>query len=281
MSKELLRQIVINLRHQLEILENSNEDAIQKLEDCFQESYEALKELKELFSETPSRTMEDEIYFFKRTKPYVLSKVITYSELYRLEVKKPINSNKVVLKYYKTYIDKLQGYIDSKIEFYNYYRMDSKFLDEQYFTRRETDLRLYPDAAYFCTDTEFTTSHDTVLATLMAYESIIVYVKQEMSSLNRDQYTTAENSMSTLNWTANKSDLVELIYAIQGTNAINNGNATLKEIASFFNLSFNVKIADYSRVYFDLQARSQKTKFIDMLKETLENKIEKSLNTRK
>ncbi|MCR8666248.1 RteC domain-containing protein [Aestuariibaculum sp. M13] len=281
MSKKLLKQIVLDLRQELEIIENFNDDTIQKLENCFKVSYEALQELKELFIDTPSWSMEDEIYFFKKTKPYVLSKVITNSELYRLEVKKPINSNKVVLKYYKSYIDKLQNYIDSKIEFYNYYRMDSKFLDEQYFTRKETDLRLYPDAAYFCTDAEFSTSHDTVLATLMAYESIILNVKQEMSVLNKEQYSTAENSMSTLNWTANKSDLVELIYAIQGTNAINNGNATLKEIASFFNLSFNVKIDDYSRVYFDLQARSQKTKFIDMLKETLENKIEKSLNTRK
>ncbi|AUS05949.1 RteC domain-containing protein [Pseudotamlana carrageenivorans] len=281
MELTIYKTITNLLNQKLEDIDQSNDDTIQKLERSYSVSYKALKELKQHYSNSNLLNQQKEIEFFKHIKPYVLSKVITFSQLYNLENRKPTISDKAILKYYKSYIVGLQDYIDSNISFYNYYRTESSMYDQQYFTRSEIDLKLYPEAAYFCTDNNFSTSHDTILATIMANEEIIMYVKQEMTNYSQQVLNSHKGFNNNLKWTATKSDLVELLYALHSSNAINNGNVTLKELATFLKEAFSLKLDDYSRVYYELQSRTQKTKFIDNLKETLENRIENSLETRR
>ncbi len=52
-------------------------------------------------------------------------------------------------------------------------------------------------------------------------------------------------------WTSSKLDLVELIYALQATEAINHGDADLKEIQEAFELIFKFKVDDLYRSFQD------------------------------
>ncbi|MFH4967472.1 RteC domain-containing protein [Gaetbulibacter sp. M240] len=277
MPLDQCNEILIALKEKLKSIDESDSENLKKIHSSYKVSLQALLQIKTIFKNSKWPDINDEINFFKTVKPMVLSKVVIFAKLHNIEIRKPNAADKVVKKYYCRIMGKLQEYIDSNIEFYNYYRTSSSRYDMHYFTRSEIDLMLNPDAAYFCTDTEFSTSHDTILATLMAFDDIILYLRRKVRGIERHNFRSKNPGVPHFEWTAHKSDLVELIYALQASNAVNNGNATLKDLMLLFNEAFDVKIEDYSRVFYDLQARNHKTKFLDYLKESLEIKIDKNL----
>lgn len=55
---------------------------------------------------------------------------------------------------------------------------------------------------------------------------------------------------------------MELIYALFGTKAINNGQIEIKEIAETFEIMFNIKLGDYCRTFQEIKRRKlSNTKF--------------------
>ncbi|MCB9223182.1 MAG: RteC domain-containing protein [Crocinitomicaceae bacterium] len=78
-----------------------------------------------------------------------------------------------------------------------------------------------------------------------------------------------------MKWTANKLDLVELIYALQASGALNYGEAELKDICSSFEQIFQIKVGDLYRSFHDISNRKkQQVKFVGKLEEKLIQKIE-------
>lgn len=80
---------------------------------------------------------------------------------------------------------------------------------------------------------------------------------------------------SRLFWTANKTDLIELIYALQSSGAINSGTADIKEMATACELLFNIDLGDYYRTYLEIRSRkTNQTKFLDKMKDSLVTRME-------
>lgn len=85
------------------------------------------------------------------------------------------------------------------------------------------------------------------------------------------------NHTSKLFWTGNKTELIELIYALHSSGAINSGTADIKEMASLFEQVFNVDLGNYYHTFIEIRARKgSKTKFLDRLQETLLKRFEES-----
>lgn len=178
-------------------------------------------------------------------------------------------------------LDKLQYYFNDSLEFYEYYRRNSTFLDEQYFLRGKADIRLYPETFHFFSDGKFSTSHDGAVARILAHDMIIIYLKTEIERI-RSKKTVEYNTNvalnpSTLCWSGSKTDLIELIYALHGSGVINNGDADIKELASMYETMFNIQLGDYYRSFLEIRQRKiHLTKFIDRLKESLLKRMEES-----
>jgi hypothetical protein len=123
----------------------------------------------------------------------------------------------------------------------------------------------------------FFTSHDTTVANIMAHDLLIVYLKKEIDKLensNMDVNVAVLQNQSKLFWTGNKTDLIELIYALHASGAINSGTADIKEVASICEQMFNINLGDYYRTFLEIRLRKiNQTKFIDKLKEALVNKM--------
>ena len=84
----------------------------------------------------------------------------------------------------------------------------------------------------------------------------------------------AFKKQSKLFWTGNKTDLIELIYALHSSGAVNSGTADIKEMASACEQMFNIDLGDYYRTFLEIRSRKMnQTKFIDKLKNSLENKM--------
>lgn len=57
---------------------------------------------------------------------------------------------------------------------------------------------------------------------------------------------------------------------MQTEGVFNNGNADLKEIASYFEKILNIDLGQFNRVFLEIRIRkSSQTKFLDSLKEAL------------
>ena len=160
---------------------------------------------------------------------------------------------------------------------YHYYRRGDTFLDEHYFLRGKSDIRLFSDSFYFYTDEEFSTSHDCSVATIIAYDLLMIHLKKEIDKLENNsnhislQYLQKQSKMT---WTSQKVSLIELIYAIHSTDVINNGNVDIKEIACIVEQIFKIDLGDYYRAFLEIRMRKKgRTKFLDSLKESLEKRM--------
>lgn len=273
-----IEKIVKELDYNLDFLEKETEGVLEKAEESIRITKRALEQIRILFLRKKLIPKNEEIGFFKSIKPYVFSKLIYYVKLFSIESKRPRSSNKSQVKYFNNHIDRLQNYFNDNLEFYHYFRRGATFLDEEYFIRGKADIRLFPDSLSFFADDKFSSSHDTTVATIMAYDMLIIYLKREIDKLeNNNSMETNFNAFkkqSKLFWTGNKTDLIELIYALHSSGSVNSGTADIKEMASACEQMFNIDLGDYYRTFLEIRSRKiNQTKFIDKLKQSLENKM--------
>jgi hypothetical protein len=252
------------------------EASINELEidvDCFILRIEAvidiilksLSEIKEYVLKRGFKNIDEEIHFFKYQKPAIVSKLIYYNAIYKIETKKPYGA-KPIKKYLNDELRKLKRYFDNNLEFYKYYRTNNSFIDEKLFVRGKCDIKLSLDTFYFEADHRFSTSHDYKVAKIIAYDLIQVYLEDQLN--NNNQKRVSNNS--SLNWTGSKTALTELIYALHSKGVFDNGNADIKVIAKTFELAFNINLSDFYHTYLELKSRKMnRTKFLDSLRDAL------------
>ncbi|GGD45797.1 hypothetical protein GCM10011514_07240 [Emticicia aquatilis] len=95
-----------------------------------------LKKLKVHIQNNPFKNIEEEISFFKTTKPKFLSQLIFHVECYHIEFKKPPINNELIKEYYLKEIKKIYRFIKDNDEIYNYLRSEGNAFDQQFFVRR-------------------------------------------------------------------------------------------------------------------------------------------------
>ena len=176
----------------IDILEFEEVDILVRAEKGIKIIKEVLNKTRNSVVNRSFKSKQKEIHFFKVVKPKVFSKLIYYVKLFNIESKRPRGSNKSQIKYFNSHIERLQIYFNDNLEFYHYYRRNATSLDEQYFLRGKADIRLYPDTFHFFSDEQFSTSHDCTVATILAYDMLIVHLK----TVWRQQFHLLENSQS-------------------------------------------------------------------------------------
>ncbi len=87
-----------------------------------------------------------------------------------------------------------------------------------------------------------------------------------------------QSNSASAEWTGYTTELIELGYALQASDRINNGNANIKTIMELLGKTFNTQIKDYYHVYHNMKYRSgDQTNFLDELKSRLMKKIKDDL----
>ncbi|MCW4451179.1 RteC domain-containing protein [Kaistella sp. BT6-1-3] len=167
-----------------------------------------LEEIKKYIKKNGFKDDEEEILFFKQLKPQLVSKLIYFNSIYKIETKRPRGGDKTIKKYLNVELSKIKRYFDANLEFYKYYRTNSTHLDNKFFLRGKHDIKLSLDTYYFEADHNFTTSHDYKVAKIIANDLIQVYLEDQLS--NNNQRKLFETTP--LNWTGSKTSLIELIY---------------------------------------------------------------------
>lgn len=110
---------------------------------------------------------------------------------------------------------------------------------------------------------------------LWLIEEIKYYRRLQSPEFLQDiAYANTGDSNQKLTWTASKTDLVELLYGIFYTSALNNGTLNLKQIATFLETTFDISIGDFYRTYLQMRIRKNRTAFLNRMKKVLEEKMD-------
>jgi hypothetical protein len=221
----------------------------------------------------------DEIHFFKNIKPHIHADFIFYNSQLKFEINKPNTTNSILKNYLKNELKKLEFKKRKNLDFYRYYKQKNDFLDHIYFLRENKQLEIFDTELEIYLATDFYTSHDTLAAQVIAYDVLTNFYKQEINKLKSVSSgkfdDTNKINKNPLNWTASKIDLIELVYALKVSGAINTGNINTKELVSIFSSLFNVEVSNYYKTYSEIKNRStERTKFLKKLAEDFQAKLE-------
>lgn len=281
MKQQTLEDIIQQLDDELSLIKAQSANSLEIIEAAITRITQSLIEIRNQVIKFGFSSKEDEIQFFKHTKPKILSKLIFYMKLLEIESYRYNEIEKYQIKYLNNILKELHHYIDSKYELKQYLVCGRNHMDELYFLRENNKNQMQPDNICIFLDHKFSTAQDNNVAKYLAYEMLIKYVQNEiLKVIKAAELAGKEFSADAVNdfkWTGSIIWAVELLYALHSVGAINGGNKDIKEIATAFEKFLNIELGDFYRTFQDIKSRKKdRTVFLDKLKNALIQRIEES-----
>lgn len=224
---------------------------------------------------------EEEIFFFKELKCYYYSQLYYFQDIIEIETGMPIGSKDVKQLFLKERLHKLSEHFLHNRFLYIYYRNKGIERDHQYFTAIKKHETKFDDQGreMFCED-DYSCTYDFLFARVISNDRLEKYLHDEIQNLDelekqRNTFLSAPYK-SKLEWTESKAALVELLYALHESKCINGGKIDIRELAELAKKLFpNVDLTDYYRTYIDLKNRSDRTKFMNAMRDSLLDRLNK------
>lgn len=273
----MLKITVEEFDEKLKLIINSDENHLKKATDGIHLCNKTLADMKEKVEQNDFETTPDEIDFFKNIKPIPMSYLIYFTELRSCELRKPKAGTSYQIEFFEKEMRKINKFFSRNLDFVNYMEQGYTYIDHQFFTRNPGNSFPFTPMTDYYQYPEFSSSHDMLWAKVKAMYRFIHYIREAMQKLNAgNAILFDEKKHKVLLWTAPKTALTELIYALYSNGALNHGGADINTIASSFEDFFNVKIDNIYKTYSEIKERkSSKTKFLEELMLNLQQKIHK------
>jgi RteC protein len=250
-------QLQQKLKGQLEVIGLETADSIAVVSKSLQTIKVCLIELKEFVRDYPFMEKQEEIQFFKEIKPIFMSQYYYHEKTLSIKLNEPIGDREDTLRYFYHELKVIQDFKNENCEFYKYCLTNSNHLDDKYFSR-EGYHNTNPNE-----DERFSTGYDNTLALLLANQMLKDYLQSAIKKASVE----SNDERALLTWTGPKTYLIELVYALQSAETLNNGKTDIKQIASAFENIFNISLGNYYRVFQEIQQRKKgKSYFLDQLK---------------
>ena len=247
--ENFVRNSKLNIEEEIKRIELQTVDPLDRIRQIIGVVQVSLTSLKTAVAGYQFRSAEEEILFFKVSKPQISGLLMFYVRLYQIEKNRIDKSLSSQCRYLKIELENLQ-----------------KFIRENYDILSDIHCHLLDR------DISFTTLHDSSVAEILANNRLIEYVSEEIEQLTEKlhlKFTSIVDS-KLLQWTDSKVALVEFIYALYAGKCFSNGNTSLKDIAFCCETLFNIEIGDFYRIFLEIRNRKKsRTQFLDKLKEQI------------
>lgn len=104
-------QIQRRLKVEIHELESETDCSVQRIEAIIDIIVKCLSEVKEYVLNRGFKNIDEEIHFFKYQKPAIVSKLIYYNAIYKIETRKPYGA-KPIRKYLNKELKKLKRFFE-------------------------------------------------------------------------------------------------------------------------------------------------------------------------
>lgn len=281
---ENFERILVKLESDLNSIKKEESALISQSKKSIQKIRECCKQLSLMKVNYEFKTKQEEIYFFKYIKASFYSKLFYYQDIFQIECHRPNGGDKAKRKFYKEHLYKISEHFNYHRSLYSYYRMGEISFDDKYFTqvkRYEEKYDVWGNIVQ-CED-DHSSTHDMLFARIMANDLLESFLRKEIGKLsgakNSNSFSspdieTIQQGHKKLKWTASKTSLTELVYALAHTDCVNNGKADIKDIAEFVEAVLDIDLGDFYRTYVELRMRTNRTKFLESLKASLIAKMD-------
>ena len=230
-----------------------------------------LIDLRKLVLQNGFIDQQQEIAFFKQTKPKLLGNLIYFTHIHDFELKRQIMGNKDFKRYIRLKLDIFQKLFQENIDFISYMQNNSSHFDATYFMRYNNPTPASNTNYDYYLDPEFNTSHDHLLAMMTAHKRLVQHLLK--AKQNEPENT---NDDILLYWTDSKAAFVEIVYALQVSGSINSGKADIKEVCNTLEKAFNYEVVDLYRAFNEFNNRKiDRTKYLTHLTDRLTLKLDK------
>lgn len=222
--RKFIDKLEKGLKEQIQNIKNENCDHICQIERIIIILSEANSALLKFLNTYEFKDQQEEIHFFKISKPQIVGQLIFFSEVFRIESEKYYGTADIIKNYYASEISKIEEYFNSTINFYRYYTSGSAIQDHVYFIRNIKTFCNGSDYSLHYLDYRTSTKYDFIAAKINAYSQLMVYLKNEIDKLSEPTNKSIEpKQIKQLTWTESNVSLVEICYAFHYSGAINNG----------------------------------------------------------
>ncbi len=243
---------------------------------------DTLLSTKELITKQGFKDQWEEINFFRNIKPQILSKLIYYNKIFRIETACPVDKGNIYTSYFSKQLQELKEeyreHIDNS-DFYRYYRSGRTDRDETYFRLGNINFHDGLNSFVFEIDPLFSTYYDYKVARIIANELLYTYLLQK---INNDEMTDPlsirDLSSDAVLWTDTKNALTELVYALHASGSVSYGRIGIRKISFAFEKLFQISLGDLHHSFHRMKYRAgSRTTFLDQLKSSLEEYMDKDL----
>lgn len=256
-------------------IERSEINVIAKSLEASDALANAFNQLKEFILAYNFKSEEEEIYFFKETKPRLCSRLIYYRKIFNIEMNRPTGIDNQLV-YLNDRLNDINDYNIKRLDFIRYYRSGSSHLDTLYFMRGKKDLEQYLETFYYELDPKFTTNCDFKVAKILANDMLSAYLMQEIEYLH-DKGMKSGNfgyPVTKKRWEGSKAELQELIFALESARSF--GDVPLTQLYDYIQVVFNIRLdSNFSRAFSDLRIRNTPAPYLDKLKEALLRRMDR------
>lgn len=275
---EKIATIIENFDLAINDVKKSNLPKLGKLAENIKISRDCLFQLRLESRKMDFISTRDEIFFFKYQKPYIRGKLNFYLELNNFLIKYPTRGISKQRDYINEELNKLEIEKSKVFDFAKYCKLKGTKFDNMYFLRANNQLDLFTNKNI--DDPEFSTSHDCLASQIITHDLLMRFYVNELSLLKTKKVDVIVEEVKPailrdLSWTASKTDLIELIYALHVTGALRNGNTDIKKIIDISSELFNIDLGNYYKTYAQIKDRQKdSTKFLDRLKFNLIQRLD-------
>jgi len=152
---ETFCEIILDLENELSGMKEVSERVSEQIEYAIGHCKIALDRMRQLVIIEGFPDRNSEIYFFKKIKPAVYSKLLYYQAVFDLESKCQKADSSVIRRYFQKRLYKINEYMEEHQVKVQYFKCGFKHLDEKYFVRGTTEIPLELRNSQHLLDEEF------------------------------------------------------------------------------------------------------------------------------
>jgi hypothetical protein len=254
------------LQEEIELYREMGIPAAKRLAGILSAVQAVLKDLRAHIAEHPFADEAAEIAFFKMVKPKFVAEQLYALELYTLESNRPIGDELALKAYYEFELKHIRRFFEQHRFMHQYYLLDGHELDRLYFLRGAAASAMVT-ADLPETDPEFSTAADYLFAKFITLERL----QEHLAGLLYPAANLPPEKRRGFKWPGEKTDLIELAYALYCWLRFRKSEMTIVEIIEWLEESFGISLPRHYRRFAEIKMRkiSSRTKFLDELRELL------------
>jgi RteC protein len=238
-----------------------------------------LSELQQQVAALGFEGEQEEIEFLKTVLPRFTSLQYLYAEWLHVLSRKPKGSPRNLLQHYLCFIRQADHFIDNHYDFYQYYQLQLSGSDGQYFLRH---IQAENTAHLPMADPQFSTEVSDLFGRFIALDLLREQLLQKIRDMNGFPVLDSWQEPFTgrrLQWTGNRTNLVEIIYGIYYNGQLNHGQATLNDIIRLMEDVFQIELKQVHRDFGNIRDRKRlsPTHFLEQMQQSIREVVEQDM----